>query len=201
VTDPKAAFAAAEVKLTKALSSVPDHALGHMLLGLVDMDTKRAAEGIAECEHALGVDRNLANAHAAIGFGKILIGRAEETAAHIAEALRLSPRDTTAFVWMTHAGLASNHLGSWEQAVAWCRRAIEANRNYQRAYFQLGLALAQLGRLDEAHSSVKAGVAINPSFAISRVRAVYMAMSDDPTYLTQLGPIFEGLRKAGVPEQ
>ena len=30
VTDPMAAFAAAEAKLTKALSSVPDHARGHM---------------------------------------------------------------------------------------------------------------------------------------------------------------------------
>ena len=64
MTDPTAAFAAAEAKLTKALSSVPDHALGHMLLGFVDIYTKRAAQGIAECEHALELDRNLANAHA-----------------------------------------------------------------------------------------------------------------------------------------
>ncbi len=34
VTDPVAAFAAAEAKLTKALSSVPDHARGHMCLGI-----------------------------------------------------------------------------------------------------------------------------------------------------------------------
>ena len=60
VTDPMAAFAAAEAKLTKALSSVPDHAGGHLWLGLVDILTKRAAEGIAECEHALALDRNLA---------------------------------------------------------------------------------------------------------------------------------------------
>jgi TolB-like protein/class 3 adenylate cyclase len=60
VTDPTTAFAAAEAKLNKALSSVPDHALGHMYLGLVEIFTKRAAEGIAECEHALALDRNLA---------------------------------------------------------------------------------------------------------------------------------------------
>ena len=60
VTDPMAAFAAAEAKLTKALSSVPDHARGHMYLGFVEILTKRAAEGIAECEHALALDRNLA---------------------------------------------------------------------------------------------------------------------------------------------
>jgi TolB-like protein/class 3 adenylate cyclase len=199
-TDPLASFAAAEARLAKALSSVPDHAVGHMWLGLVFIWTKRAAEGIAKCEHALALDRNLARAEGAIGFGKINIGRAEEAEAHIAEALRLSPRDTTAFVWMTHVGMAKNLLGSWEQAVAWCRRAIEANPNYPRAYFQLALALAQLGRLDEAHSSVKSGIAINPSFTVSRARVDWTALSDDPTYRTQLERILEGLRKAGVPE-
>ena len=144
-TDPVASFAAAEAKLTKALSSVPDHAVGHMWLGLVYIWTKRAAEGIAKCEHALALDRNLARAEGAIGFGKINIGRAEETEAHIAEALRLSPRDTTAFVWMTHVGLAKNLLGSWEQAVAWCRRAIEANPNYPRVSVLIKLFLASKG--------------------------------------------------------
>ena len=112
VVDPLASFAAAESKLTKALSLVPDHAGGHMWLGLVDIFTKRAMQGIAECEHALALDRNLATAAACIGYGKIFVGRAEETEAHISEALRLSPRDTIAFVWLAHVGLASNHLGN-----------------------------------------------------------------------------------------
>ncbi len=201
VPDPVASFAAAEAKLTKALSSVPDHAGGHMWLGLVNIFTRRASLGIAECEHALALDRNLASAHAAIGFGRIGIGRSEETELHIAEALRLSPRDTMAYSWMNVAGIAKLHLGSYEQAVAWCRRSIEANRSYPDAYFELAAALAQLDRLDEAHSAVKAGIAINPSFTVSRARVNWTALSDDPTYLAQLEPIFDGLRKAGVPEQ
>ena len=47
----------------------------------------------------------------------------------------------------------------------------------------MAAALAQLGRLDEAHSAVKAGLALNPTFTISRARASWTAMSDDPTYL------------------
>jgi TolB-like protein/class 3 adenylate cyclase len=201
VTDPMAAFAAAEAKLAKALSSVPDHARGHAGLGLVAIFTRRAAEGIAECEHALELDRNLAIAHALIGFGKVLIGRAEETEAHVAEASRLSPRDTLAYSWTHIAGYAKSHLGTWEQAAAWYRRAIEANRNYPYPHFQLAAALAQLGRLDEARSAVKAGLALNPTFSIARARALSTAMSDDPTYLAQLEPMLEGMRKAGVPEQ
>ncbi len=201
VTNPIAAFPAAEAKLAKALSLVPDHARGHMLLGLVDIWTNRAAAGIAECEYALALDRNLAHAHSLIGLGKIYVGRAEETEAHIADALRLSPRDTLANDWMTSAGSAQLHLGCYEQALAWCRRAIEANRNYSLPYFQLAAALALLGRLDEGRSAVGAGLALNPAFAISGARALWTAMSNNPTYLAQLEPIFEGLRRAGVPEQ
>ena len=201
VTDPIAAFAAAEAKLTKALSSAPDHARGHMLLGLVDILTKRAAEGIAECQHALALDPNIASAHSFVGVGKVLIGHAEETEVHIGEALRLSPRDTTAYTWMSNAGWAKLRLGGYEQAVAWCRRAIEANRNYPPAHFNLATALAQLGRLDEARSAVRAGLAQNPAYTVFRRRASWTAQSDDPTYLARLEPILDGLRKAGVPEQ
>ena len=197
VTDPVAAFAAAEAKLTKALSSVPDHAVGHMYLGLVEIVTKRAPQGIAECEHALALDRNLATAHSLIGMGKIYIGRAEETEAHIAEALRLSPRDTMAYIWMSNAGVAKNTSAFTKQAVARCRRAIEANRNFPHPHFVLAAALAQLGRLDEARSAVKAGLALNPSFSISRARAAWTARSDDPTYLAELSPFSKASARPG----
>jgi tetratricopeptide (TPR) repeat protein len=149
----------------------------------------------------LALDRNLAAGHGLIGLGKIFIGRAEETDAHIAEALRLSPHDTLAYAWMTHAGMARNYLGDYEPAVAWCRRAIEANRNYPHACFLLAAALAELGRPTEARTAVKAGLALNPSFTVSRVRAAWTSRSDDPTYLVQAERVVEAMRKAGVPEQ
>ena len=39
------------------------------------------------------------------------------------------------------------------------------------------------------------------TYSVSRIRAAWTARSDDPNYLAQLEPIFDGLRKAGVPEQ
>ena len=199
--DPMTALAAAEGKLTKALSSVPDHARAHLYLGHVHILTRRATEGIAECEHALELDRNLAEAHSFIGVGKLFVGHAEETEAHIAEALRLSPRDTLAYRWMNIAGVAKDLLGNWEQAVAWFRRSIETNRNLPYANFVLAAALAQLGRLEEAHSAVKAGLALDPTFSISRSRAAWTTMSDNRTFLAQLAPVLEGMRKAGLPEE
>jgi tetratricopeptide (TPR) repeat protein len=201
VTDRAAAFAAAEAKLTKALSAAPDHARGHSQLGFVYIYTERAAEGIAKCEHALALDRNLAYAHAYIGIGKVFIGRAEETESHIAEALRLSPRDMMAYVWMAAAGTAKRHLGIWEEAVAWFRRSIEANRNFPGSHFELAATLAQLGRLDGARSAVRAGLVLDPNFSVSRARAFFTAESGDPKYLAQTERLLEGMRNAGLPEQ
>jgi TolB-like protein len=200
VADPTVLFAAAEAKLIKALSSVPDHARAHLWLGNVGIFTKRAVQGIAECEHALALD-HLAYAHALIGLGKTYIGRGEETEAHVAEAVRLSPRDAMAYLWMFYVGVASNELGRWEQAIPWFRRSIEANRNWSHAHFALAAALAQLGRLEEAQFAVKTGLALDPAFTISRLRASLGARSDNPTFLARTERALDGMRKAGVPEK
>src|SRR5262249_40664079 len=88
--DWSARLTSAETTLTKALSLAPNHALAHTSLGIVQIFTKRPAQGIAQCEHALALDRNLARAHALIGAAKVLLGCSAETEPHINEALRLS---------------------------------------------------------------------------------------------------------------
>jgi Flp pilus assembly protein TadD len=101
---------------------------------------------------------------------------------------------------MSVAGIAKNNAGSYEQAVAWSRRAIEANRNYHQSYFWLAAALAHLGRLDEARSAVTTGLALYPAFTTLRARAAWTAMSDNPTHHAGIESVLEGRRRAGVPE-
>jgi TolB-like protein len=192
-------LAAAEASLTKVLSVAPEHALAHVCMGRVQIQTNRARQGIAECERALVLDRNLATAHANIGQGNLFLGRAEETEGHILEALRLSPRDPIAYSWMALAGGAKLHLGEYEKSVAWLHRSIQNNRNASIAHFFLAAGLAQLSRMEEARAAIKTGLALNPMFTINRFRAG--AESDNPTFLTQRERVYEGMRKAGVPEQ
>ena len=100
---------------------------------------------------------------------------------------------------MAIAGIAKLHLGADEEAVAWLRRSNEANRNFPVADFYLAAALAQLGRLVEAREAVHAGLALNPGFTLRRFRVG--AYSDNPTYLAQRERLYDGMRKAGVPEE
>lgn len=199
VSDDRAAqLAAAETALTRALSMAPQHAMAHLALGAVQMFTNRAAHGICECEHALALDRNLADAHGCIGMAKYFSGRAEDTEAHIFEALRLSPRDVYAYRWMLFVGIAKAQLGADAEAVVWLRRSIEANRNYPLAHFHLAETLALLGQLDEARAAAQAGLALQPDFTLRRYRE--NALSDNPAYLAGRKRSWEGMRLAGVPE-
>ena len=196
--DRTARFAVAKTASTKALSLAPEFALAHLALGCVNILTNRADEGIAECEQALALDRNLADAHACIGWAKSLLGRSAETEAHAHEAFRLSPRDIFAFRWMNGVGLAKSQLGADAEAVAWFRRSIEANSNQPMAHFVFAASLARLGDLNEARAAVQAGLARNPGFTIRRFRA--NPLSDNPTYVAWRECMYEGMRMAGVPE-
>jgi TolB-like protein len=191
-------FAKAERTLIEVLSVAPQHAFAHAALGLVQILTRRAEQGIAECERALALDRNLAHAHAFIGCGKMFLGRSAETEGHVHEALRLSPRDTLAHLWMAFVATAKLRLGEDAEALAWCRRGLEINRNHSLAHFQYAAALALIGQLDEARVAMQAGLALDPSFTLSRLRA--HRTSDNPTYLAGSRRIYKGMRMAGVPE-
>ena len=95
-------------------------------------------------------------------------------------------------------GLAKVHLGTEAEAVPWLRRSIEANRNFPPGHFNLAAALALLGELDEARSALKAGLALNPSLTLRRLRL--NVPSDNPTFLAARERILEGLRLVSVPE-
>jgi TolB-like protein/Flp pilus assembly protein TadD len=193
-----AQFAAAEAAVTKALSLAPNHARAHSVLGFVQTHTKRAVQGIAECERALALDRNLADAHGFIGLAKFFLGRSEETEAHIREALRLSPRDNNAYRWFMFVGLAKLSIGADAEAVAWLRRSIEANRNHPVPHWYLAAALSLLGSLEEARAAAQAGLVLNPTFTLRRFRS--SAKSNNPAYLAGRERAYEGMRLAGVPE-
>ena len=198
--DWSARLAAAEATSIKVLSLAPNHAVAHMVLGHVQMFTKRAAQGIAECEQALALEHNFAFAHGLIGYAKILLGRAEETEAHVNEALRLSPRDTFACQWMVWVGVAKAQLNRDTEAVAWLRRGLDVNRNYANAHFHLAAALARLGELDQARAEVRAGLALDANFTVRRYRGSFKARSDNPTFLAGCERAAEGMRLAGAPE-
>jgi len=99
---------------------------------------------------------------------------------------------------MRFAGVAKLHLGADAEAVAWLRQSVEANRNFPLTHFLLAAVLGLLGKLDEARTAAKAGLALNPGFTIGRMRTVARS-SDNPAFLAGHERVCMGLRATGVP--
>jgi TolB-like protein/Tfp pilus assembly protein PilF len=194
--DRKTHFAGASAALAKALSLAPHHPTAHYALGTLHLFMGHPDQAITELEHSLTLDRNLASAHDFIGLAKLFLGRAEETEVHVQEALRISPRDTLANVWMDHAGQANLHLGRDSEALVWLRRSVDANRNYPIAHFMLAAALMLLGKAVEAQEAARVGLALAPDFTIARM---YLGTVNNPTYRSQRDRIYTAMHDAGVP--
>ncbi|MGY8663941.1 adenylate/guanylate cyclase domain-containing protein [Bradyrhizobium sp. UFLA05-109] len=189
---------AAETMVLKALCLSPDHPWAHFTLAFLLINTNRLAQGMAECERALALDRNLADARVMMGIAKFYMGCGADTECHVNEALRLSPRDISTFHWMNTAGFAKLQIAADAEAAAWFARGIEANRNYPLVHFGYAASLALLGRLGEAQVAANAGLALDPTFTIRRVREA--PVRGGAKFVAGAKRMIKGLYIAGVPE-
>jgi tetratricopeptide (TPR) repeat protein len=199
VEDRTAHYAAAEATVNKVFAVAPNNAWAHVWMGGVLDGTNRAPRALAELDRALALDPNLTYAYGERARSLIFLGRAEEVELRVNQALRLSPRDNFAFIWMLLAGAAKIHLGTNDQAEAWLRRSIDANPNSPFGHILLAAALANLGKLPEARVEARAGLALNPIFTVHRFQLG--AESDNSVFLAQREHLLDGLRKAGLPEE
>jgi len=83
--------------------------------------------------------------------------------------------------------------------VTWLTKSIETNGAYALPRFYFAVALEGLGRLREAEAEVRAGLALEPGFTVTRFRAA--ATGENEIYLAQRERIYAGMLRAGVPEQ
>jgi len=193
-------YVAAEAAAKRALAIAPDHAAAHFALGFVYTATNRPLQAIAECEQALALDHNCVAAHAMIGLAKLTgLGRGIETEGHIREAMRLSPRDTYAYLFMFILGATKLTLGSNEEAVTWLQQSVETNRNYSLSHFYLAGALALAGRMSEAQENAKAGLALDPGFTVSLWRTMVTKPATGEV-AERLERLYEAARQAGIPD-
>ena len=197
--DRLAQIRAAETAAKQALALGPHCAKAHMTYGTVLYAMHAPERALREFEFAVGLDGNLAAAHAYLGLMKFSLGRARDTHAHVAEAMRLSPRDPLLFHWHFFIGVAELYLGRVAHGIESLRKSVEINPNWGLAQFVLAGALALAGLFEEATEVRAVGQRLVPNFTIARFRAG--AASDNPVYLAQREHMYRGLRLAGVPER
>jgi adenylate cyclase len=152
---------------------------------------------IALIDRALALNPNSANAWRVSGLERAYVGETELAITHLERAARLSPLDAAAY--LCSQGFAWAHLmaGRYEEASAWCDKALHESPPDHPAPMRLKVATCGLlGRLDEGRVWVERLLASTPDSTVSSVRLLYDFIKK-PGYLEAF---LDGLRKAGLPE-
>ena len=192
-------IAAADQAVSKATALAPDSPSVHFSRGIVLFAMRLPEPALREFELAISLNRNFAQAYISAGLMKLCLGRAKETEADVAQAIRLSPRDPYLSHWSFVAALADLYLGRNVRAVNGLRRSVQLNPNWHLSYFVLAGALALAGLLAEAAATCAMARRLSPTFSLGKFRAE--AVGDHPIYLAQRERLCEGLRMAGVPDE
>jgi len=169
--------------------------MGHLALGLVYMFDRDHGSAAAEFETAIRFSPGLATAHHFLGTALMNLGRGEEALLQLAEAIRLSPADPDIMLFNSRMGMVHYCLGDYEAAVQWTENAIRLpGANWPARVFRVA-ALAQLGRNSATTEALAELLRFRPDLTFSFVRDRLPAT--DAAYREIL---FDGLRKAGLPE-
>lgn len=196
-SDPSAQLQQAEQTILRALAIDPYHARGHNVRGIQLRFARRFDDALAACERALELNRNLATAHAQIGWVKLLTARPQEVFGHVERAMRLSPRDFNLPAWLAIIGSAHISLKQEHQAIAVLHRAVTENPLFSPGYQLLAAAYALTGQADAARAALAEYDRLIPNMTVQRC---LQAWSDDGN-LKRFRRLAEGLQLAGMPRE
>jgi TolB-like protein len=205
--DPKGDLQRADELASKALALDPNYARAHASRAYILSAQRRLDESIAELEQALTLDPALLSAVGSLGWDYLYIGQFEKSLEYFDKAIRLSPHDPYVGTW--YHGKAADHfaLKQYDQTIEWIRRAIAIDPNTTPwLHFNLIAALALSGREAEAYEARQTYLASVPSgpktiAAWKAFGALYVTGMPNPRYHETFDRYFDGLRKAGMPEQ
>jgi tetratricopeptide (TPR) repeat protein len=166
--------------------------------GLVYLEEGRLVLALKMFERAIVLNPKNAWAIASRGSGLLHLGRPQEALESVRQAMRLSPNDPGFTRWQTMEGMALLHLGEGTAAVQSLTQGLKAPTPHPFVHLYLASALAFSGRIEEARALVAQFPQLYPGVTVSRWRA--LEVSDAPEFLKQRERVYEGLRRAGMPE-
>jgi len=129
------------------------------------------------------------------GISHLHCGAIEDALAYFHRAIRLSPRDPSAYLSLTGIAHAQMVLGDYVEGLAWAMRSLSLNANFGATHWMLIAANAQLGRMDEACRLLGEFRKIAPGVTVASIRAGQPQQTP-----SRMAAILEGLRLAGLDE-
>ena len=194
------ALDAAKHNLTAALAQPT--ATAHLVAASIMRLEGKIDEALEEIDKAIALEPN--NADGYVSKAEILIytGRLEEAEQSARLAMRMNPHYEPEY--LKALGQAVFYQGRYEEAAKILERVVKRRPERGEPYLRLAGAYGQIGRLEDAKAAVTRYNEISAETGYSNltVQEVSLWYEDTSNFQDKSipEPLFEGLRKAGVPE-
>jgi adenylate cyclase len=175
----------------RAIALAPDNMQAYYAKSVYLAGTHRANEAARVADAGLAINPNSAPLLDARSLAQTALGRFEQAKSDAQQAMRLSPRDPEIPNRLINLGMAELGLGHFDAAVVEFQKAIDSGAHYFIPYVTLAAAYALEGKMEEAQTALAEARRLNPQLTVAWLTA----------HAPDVPPLFDGLRKAGLPEQ
>jgi TolB-like protein/class 3 adenylate cyclase len=197
--DRDADLARADKLVSRALALDADSDIAHIVKSWVLICQNRHEQAISEAECALALNPSYIETYSCRCAANNFLGRPDRALELADEAIRLSPRDPFLNLFHHYKGWAFFMKQQYEPAIDWLRRAEHV---VPFTDLLLAPALGLTGRSAEAKKTLDRYRAypIVKTTTIAQLRMQQFALANNPEWIAYNERLFEGLRKAGMPE-
>jgi adenylate cyclase len=163
----------------------------HLTKGSYLAMSGRPEDAVRALDAGLAIDPNAAGLLATRSTANDYLGRFEQAKSDIQQAMLLSPRDPAMGQWFNLRADPELGLGRFDEALEDAKKALEGGHRVFYTYLNLAAAHAFKGEMDEAKAAMAEARRLKPDLSVK--------------WLVKHKPVlqfaFDGLRKAGMPEE
>ena len=191
-TNPETDYDAKIVGQTdRAIALNPDNMRAYYVKSLYLLLTHRWNEAFNAADAGLAINPNFAPLYATRGVAENSISRFEQAKSDLQLAMRLSPRDPKIGFRHNQLGNIELNLGHFDAAIDEYHKAIDAGSRTFIPYVDLAAAYALEAKMEEGKLPLAEAQRLNPKLTVKWLMA----------HAPNLPILFDGLRKAGLPEE
>ena len=201
---PRRAIRQADELASRALAIDPNDYWAHFSKAGVLMAQNRHEEAIVQAERSLALNPSFMEGYEILCLANNFLGRPDRAMEYADTAIRLSPRDPYIFGNYHAKGWAFFMKEQDDHAIEWLRRSAAAAPGAEPfTYLLLASAYALNGRQAEAQDELKRYLSLSrtKTTTIAELRKQQLSLADNPKWVAYNERLFEGLRKAGMPEE
>ena len=175
----------------RAIALAPDNMLAYWAKASYLVISRRWNEALGIAEAGLAINPNFAPLYSTKGVAENSLGRTEAARSDLQTAMRLSPRDPGSGFWHVQLGDVALNAGQLDLAIDEYHRAIDLGFRTFIPYGNLAAVHALQGKEDQSKAELGAALRLKPDLTMKWFVA----------HAPNLPKLFEGYRKAGLPEE